>query len=461
MKKATIALLLICTAVFAQQKGTFTDSRDKKKYKTVKIGEQTWMAENLNYEAEGSKCYEDKPANCTKYGRLYDWVTAMALDTSCYNVACSDKIETNHKDICPEGWHLPSLGEFDALITKAGGFQTAGGKLKAKSGWDKDGSKNGNGTDNYGFSALPGGFFDDISKKGQYMNFYGVGVRGNWWNTSEVNEYDSKNKTYSYNKAQAMFITSSGKLNGDGSFKNGLSSVRCLQNYKGWEEVHAKARATAKERFEEAVKNNVERAEKMEKEAKERAEREAKEKAEREAKEKAEKEARKFIDIRDKKTYNSVNIGSQTWMVENLNYDAKDSKCYDNKPANCDKYGRLYDWKTATTACPKGWHLPSKKEWEELKGFVEKRKDLKAKSGWNKNGNGTDDYGFSALPGGYYGGPFKTKIFDGIGDYGYWWTASELNGNDAYSQFMANNAESLNESESPKSGLNSIRCLKD
>ncbi|MDR0516273.1 MAG: hypothetical protein LBH25_04440 [Fibromonadaceae bacterium] len=115
-------------------------------YKTVKIGTQTWMAENLNYNTEGSKCYENEPANCEKYGRLYNWETA--------------------KEVCPSGWHLPSNEEWDKLYRFADGTsgtespyksKTAGKYLKSKEGWNDDYGKSGNGLDVFGFSALPGG----------------------------------------------------------------------------------------------------------------------------------------------------------------------------------------------------------------------------------------------------------------------------------------------------------------
>jgi uncharacterized protein (TIGR02145 family)/uncharacterized repeat protein (TIGR02543 family) len=148
-------------------------------YKTVVIGTQTWMAKNLNYNVEGSKCHSNNESNCDTYGRLYDWATAMALPDCGYGTSCASQIGTKHKGICPTGWHIPSDAELTVLIDYVGGSSTAGKKLKATSGW----SDNGNGTDSYGFAALPGAYgfsgggFDDVG---------GIGV---WWSASEYDSY--------------------------------------------------------------------------------------------------------------------------------------------------------------------------------------------------------------------------------------------------------------------------------
>jgi uncharacterized protein (TIGR02145 family) len=142
-------------------------------YKTVRIGNQTWMAENLNYDASGSVCYKNDPANCAKYGRLYDWATAMALPSSCNHNSCSNQVSSKHRGICPSGWHIPSDEEWITLVYYVGGPSTAGTKLKATSGW----SNNGNGTDTYGFAALPGGRGNSGDDE--------IGNRGYWWSTTE------------------------------------------------------------------------------------------------------------------------------------------------------------------------------------------------------------------------------------------------------------------------------------
>ena len=168
-----------------------------------------------------------------------------------------------------------------------------------------------------------------------------------------------------------------------------------------------------------------------------------------------------FTDPRDGKTYKTVKIGSQTWLAENLSYNATGSECYGSNPANSEKYGRLYAWETALEACPAGWHLPSHEEWIKLtdhaggEGIAGKK--LKAASGWSESGNGTDAYGFSALPGGY---GISDGYFYRAHNYGYWWSASESSGN-AYSCYMHCGYDGTYWYNSSKSYLFSIRCVKD
>ena len=154
--------------------------------KTVKIGNQVWMAKNLNNNVSGSKCYEDKSANCDKYGRLYSWDMA--------------------KTACPSGWHLPSDAEWDVLVNYVGGSSTAGTKLKAKSGWDN----NGNGTDDFSFSALPGGKFN--------------GSFGGWWTAKEEDLIFTSAAIYRYMGSSGAYVSSAG------IDKRALYSVRCIQD---------------------------------------------------------------------------------------------------------------------------------------------------------------------------------------------------------------------------------------
>jgi uncharacterized protein (TIGR02145 family) len=169
-----------------------------------------------------------------------------------------------------------------------------------------------------------------------------------------------------------------------------------------------------------------------------------------------------LTDSRDGKAYRTVKIGAQTWMAENLDYPAEGSKCYDNEPANCEIYGRIYNWNTARKSCPSGWHLPSDAEWKVLDRAVGGEdvagKKLKAGSGWNNNGNGTDEYGFSALPGGYGG---SGGSFSHVGYNGYWWSATEDYAGNAYSRSMHYFDSNVLRYYYSKSNLFSVRCLQD
>jgi uncharacterized protein (TIGR02145 family) len=167
--------------------GSMTDERDGKVYRTVTIGDQVWMAENLNY-ANGVKtpslngrnwCCDDKPANCNVGGRLYTWAAAIdSVKTGCgYGSTCSPTLPV--QGICPTGWHLPSNVEWNTLFTAVGGSDIAGKVLKSQSDW----YSNGNGTDTFGFSALPAGY---RSRSGEFIH---EGSFAYFWSSTEYNSY--------------------------------------------------------------------------------------------------------------------------------------------------------------------------------------------------------------------------------------------------------------------------------
>jgi uncharacterized protein (TIGR02145 family) len=182
----------------------------------------------------------------------------------------------------------------------------------------------------------------------------------------------------------------------------------------------------------------------------------------------------------------TVKIGNQIWTVQNLNLLPMqgNSWCYRNDEANCQKYGRLYDWAAAMSVCPAGWHLPSAEEWRELANAVGGEetagKQLKSKSGWDdfkregfyitadgsiakdgtiriSNGNGTDSYGFSALPGGdYFMGRFVS-----IGNRGRWWSSTGDTQDYAYSWNMSHYTDKMAEVHPHKANGRSVRCVKN
>jgi len=155
--------------------------------------------------------------------------------------------------------------------------------------------------------------------------------------------------------------------------------------------------------------------------------------------------------------YGLVDIGGQIWMAKNWGCYVPGSKCYGNYQANCDWYGRLYDWATAMTVCPSGWHLPSDEDWDKLMNAVG---GSSAAGRYLKTSDcgGENKYGFSALPGGYgnFGGNFVN-----VGYYSYWWSSSEYNANYAYYRYMDCSLDSAFYNYYDKNYLFSVRCLQD
>lgn len=195
---------------------SITDARDNQIYKVVKIGNQVWMAENLNYSdslktpsLKGNMwCYDDKLENCAVAGRLYTWTAAidsvkLANDTSnpqnCgYNTDCV--LPAKVQGICPQGWHLPDSTEWNALIAEAGGADDAGKKLKSRIGW----TQNGEGENTYGFSAMPGGekgCTNGFCNGGDFVHFWGAEYDGANANCMEIGweDYAALNHYNTYN----------------------------------------------------------------------------------------------------------------------------------------------------------------------------------------------------------------------------------------------------------------------
>lgn len=188
-----------------------------------------------------------------------------------------------------------------------------------------------------------------------------------------------------------------------------------------------------------------------------------------------------FTDPRDGQSYDVVMIGDLTWMAENLNYATEASACPDGDSRNCKRLGRLYTWAEAKTVCPEGWRLPTKADFEALviaaPGNVAQSPSqslagaaLKACDGWFKKGNGTDEFGFNALPAGYRGAISKTDDgaivggkFDGIGGYAYFWSATEDSENresNAYYLFLSFNSKAASINAFAKEDFRSVRCVR-
>jgi uncharacterized protein (TIGR02145 family) len=206
----TSLVIASLSLLFTACSESFTDSRDGQSYDVVKIGNLSWMAENLNYETETSACPDGDSRNCKRLGRLYTWAEA--------------------KTVCPEGWRLPTKADFAALISavnlatsgdaamsRAGNSgvvsNKVGAALKSRDGW----FKKGNGSDALGFRALPAGY------RGADGKFDGIGGYAYFWSATEDSENRESNAFYLF----LSFSSDAASLNAFA--KEDYRSVRCVR----------------------------------------------------------------------------------------------------------------------------------------------------------------------------------------------------------------------------------------
>ena len=205
------------------------DSRDDNYYKTIVIGSQTWMAENLNYADSNetssltngrSVCYGDDESNCKTYGRLYTWAAAIdsaKLEKTCgYYITCEKFNQI--QGICPEGWHLPSQDEWGTLMSFVG--DSVGKKLKSSSGWDGSvESADYNGLDEFGFTALPAGIrYDSYGE----VIYAGLKMQSSFWSSTEIDQLTAYGLTFLDYDVNVAENTSLGKKD--------FYSVRCIKD---------------------------------------------------------------------------------------------------------------------------------------------------------------------------------------------------------------------------------------
>ena len=218
--KLSVILWAALSLLLSACSESFTDPRDGLSYDVVKVGNLTWMAENLNYATEASACPDGDSRNCKRLGRLYTWAEA--------------------KTVCPEDWRLPTKADFLELIsaTNPAVFGDAaqsygdnlgevsnkvGAALKSRDGW----FKKGNGSDEFGFNALPAGYRGAISKADDGAivggKFDGIGGYAYFWSATEDSENPESNAYYLF----LSFSSDAASLNAFA--KEDFRSVRCVR----------------------------------------------------------------------------------------------------------------------------------------------------------------------------------------------------------------------------------------
>ena len=416
--------------------GEILDERDGQVYKTIRLDNQVWMAQNLNYQEKGSVCYKNDEKNCSKYGRFYESASIGE---------------------CPVGWHLPTKAEWSILFFEVGalGIQektsTAGEALRSQSGW-----MTGKSSDDYGFSAVSTGvgFKEDSS-----VIFSNVGYETDFWISSEkplefIQIFGNQNNLYVNNDDGMVF-----------------APVRCVKNTSRMAIASSLSDDKKKLRLSD---DNVSKDDFLNPLI----------------------EYDSLVDTRDGQVYKTMRLGTQVWMSQNLNYadSAKtpsllsNSWCYDDDEKFCKVGGRLYTWAAAIDSvklatdkdnpqncglgtlcefsdkirgiCPEGWRLPNNSDWQSLiRKFGDRSiagANLKSTVGWSAK-NGTDDYGFTALP----IGRKTAESYRNLGTETGFWSVTHSDEEFAYAMQMDYTSDIGFFFTYSKNNGFSVRCLKD
>jgi uncharacterized protein (TIGR02145 family) len=504
---------------FVTSSATLTDI-DGNTYNTIVIGTQTWMAENLKTtkyrdgtnipnitdnaswgtQTEGAYCWynNDITSNKNVYGAIYNFFTTI-----------------NNRKLCPTGWHVPTDAEWGVLINYLGGLSTAGGKMK-ESGTTHWSSPNTDANNQSGFTSLPGGF-----RQGGLGTFHNIGTHANWWSSTPYdptggwfyNNYYSNGAVVRDNVSNnpvgfsvrciqgegqvlpaitttsATSITSSGASSGGNITSDGGASITakgvCWSTSANPTTSDQKTidgtgtgsftstvtgltagttyyvRAYATNSVGTAYGDDVTFV----------------------------TSSATLTDI-DGNTYNTIVIGTQTWMAENLkttkyrNGDLigtttpttldiqgestpKYEWAYSGNESNVATYGRLYTWHTVTDnriVCPTGWHVPTDADWTTLTDFLGglnlaggKLKETGTTHWSDPNTGATNESGFSALPGGQR---YNFGTFGNMGSYGRWWSSTEASITTGYYRSMSFNDNLVYSYSYVKQSGFSVRCIQ-
>ena len=430
--------------------GKLIDNRDGHVYKTIKIGEQTWMAENLNFEYHNIKafnpaqilpslCYNSRDS-CAKYGRLYSWSTAMDSATiygkSGQNCGiwsnnkeefCKNEVYNYVRGACPENWHIPTESDVNSLIA-----------------YSKTSIENQNWMRHYWVYTEKEDDFSDVFSKYGFL-----------WTSLEI---DSSRAT--------LLNLIGNEIESIEGLKQNAYFIRCVKDMSPI--YHIEHGTMTDERDGQVYKT---------------------------------------VKIGDQ-WWMAENLNYELPKQEFYGFESTLSLCYNNEPDSCAKYGRLYTFAAATDCCPispnyinsdsysphgicpENWHIPSVNEWKILLNVVNGfATDLKSTSGWLDDGNGYDNLDFKLLPAGYYrnyeiledmGFGYDVPEFDddskkieftNIGQEACFWmpkhsTASSFYGDsyqleNAYSFCFSNDKKDVSYSMQYKIYAYSVRCVKD